>query len=278
VQVTFTPTAVQSYPAALTMTTNDPSHPSVSIPMTGSGGQAAAAWTPASLDFGTVETGATASLNLTITSSGSATLHVTGITASPPVFSASPAQLSVAPGESQTIQVTFSPAAAGSYTATLAFQTDDPSHVSVSVPMTGTGSVPAVTWTPTRIDFGTIPSSSTATQNLLITNNGNADLYVNVQIAYPSGQSDGFAATPTSLIIPPGQTESIAVTFTTQFVWPFGYTSNGNLTLQTGNPARTIGNVQLSGSEPPLGCLTAPVALAARAYRVVTRLRAPRRR
>ena len=62
VQVTFTPTAVQSYPAALTMTTNDPSHPSVSIPVTGSGGQAAAAWTPACpLDFGTVETGATAS-------------------------------------------------------------------------------------------------------------------------------------------------------------------------------------------------------------------------
>jgi hypothetical protein len=129
VQVTFTPTGVQSYPAALTMTTNDPSHPTVSIPMTGSGGQAAAAWAPASLDFGTVETGATASLNLTIINSGSATLHVTGITASPPVFTASPAQLSVPPGGSQTIQVIFSPAAAGSYTANLGFQTDDPSHV-----------------------------------------------------------------------------------------------------------------------------------------------------
>jgi hypothetical protein len=278
VQVTFTPTAVQSYSATLTMTTNDPSHPTVSVPLTGSGGQAAATWTPASLDFGAVETGATASLNLTITNSGSATLHVTGITASPPVFTASPAQLSVPPGGSQTIQVTFSPVATGSYPANLDFQTDDPSHASVSVPMTGTGIVPTVSWTPTSIDFGTIPSRSTATQDLLITNNGTVALHVtNMQIAYPSGQSDGFTASPTSLTIPPGQTGSIAVTFTTQFVWPFGYTSNANLTFQADNPARTRGNVSLSGSEPPLGCLTAPAALTAHVYRAVTRLRGTRR-
>lgn len=278
VQVTFTPTAVQAYPAALTMTTNDPSHPTVTIPMTGSGGQAAAAWTPASLDFGTVETGATVSLSLTITNSGSATLHVTGITASPPEFTASPAQLTVPPGGSQTIQVTFIPAAAKSYTGNLDFQTDDPSHATVTVPMTGTGAVPTVTWTPTTIDFGTIPSRSTATQNLLITNNGTADLHVtNVQITYPSGQSDGFTASPTSLIVPPGQTGPIAVTFSTQFVWPFGYTSNANLAFQTDDPAHTNGNVALSGSEQPLGCLTAPAALAARAYGAATRLRAPRR-
>ena len=37
VQVTFKPTAVQSYPATLTMMTNDPEHRSVTVPMSGTG-------------------------------------------------------------------------------------------------------------------------------------------------------------------------------------------------------------------------------------------------
>jgi hypothetical protein len=275
--VTFAPNAVGAFTGTLTMQTNDPNQATATITMTGTGAQPAAAWTPPSLDFGTVEAGATSSLSLTITNSGSVSLHVTGIIASPPVFTALSAQLSVPPGGSQPIQVTFSPAAAGSYTANLDFQTDDPSHASVTVPMTGTGAVPTVTWTPTSIDFGTIPSGSTATQGLSITNNGTVDLHVtNVQITYPSGQSNGFTASPTSLTVPADQTGSITVTFSTQFVWPFGYQSNANLTFQTDNPAHANGNVSLSGSEAPLGCLTAPAALAARAYRAAMHLRVPR--
>jgi Abnormal spindle-like microcephaly-assoc'd, ASPM-SPD-2-Hydin len=276
--VTFAPNAAGAFTGTLTMQTNDPNQATATITLTGTGGEPAAAWTPPSLDFGTVEAGATSPLSVTVTNSGSVTLHVTGITASPPVFTASSAQLSVPPGGSQTIQVTFAPAVTGSYTANLDFQTDDPSHASDTVPMTGTGALPSVTWTPTSMAFGTIPPSSTATQDLVITNNGAADLHVtNAQVTYPAGQSNGFTASPTSLTIPPGQTGSITVTFSTQFVWPFGYQASANLSFQTDNPARASGNVSLSGSEPPLGCLTTPGALAARAYRAAARRREPRK-
>ena len=279
VQVTFSPAAVQSYPATVTMTTNDPSHLTVSIPLTGAGGEPAAAWTPASLPFGTIETGTTSSLNLTITNSGSATLHVTGITTSLPVFTASPALLGVSPGGTQTIQANFSPTAAGSYTANLVFQTDDPSHLSVSVPMTGTGKPPTVSWTPTSIDFGTIPPGASAASDLSITNNGTSDLHItNARVTYSGSQQDGFSVSTASLTIPPGQTGSLTVTYSAPSPWPFGVQSSGDLKFQTDNAALPSGDVPLSGAIQPWGCLSTPAALAAWAYKAaVARLRARRR-
>ena len=268
VQVTFTPTAVQSYPATLTMTTNDPSHPTVSIPLTGAGGQPTAAWTPASLAFGTIETGTTSSLNLALINSGSATLHVTGITASPPVFTATPALLSVSPGGTQTIQVSFSPTAAGSFTANLVFQTDDPSHATVSVPMTGDGVPPTVSWTPARIDFGAIAPGASVARDLSIANNGTSDLHItNAQVTYSGSQSDGFSVSAAALTIAPVQTGSLTVTYSAPSPWPFGVQSSADLKFQTDNAALLSGDVPLSGTIQPWGCLSTPAALAARAFK-----------
>jgi hypothetical protein len=144
VRVTFTPSAAQSYSATLTMTTNDPSHPTVSVPLSGTGaGQSAVGWTPAALAFGTVVAGETGTAILTISNSGSVSLQVTGIAASPSAFTAVPTKISVSPKGSQPVTVSFSPAAAESYTGTLAFQTSAAAHPSVSVPLSGTGLSPA---------------------------------------------------------------------------------------------------------------------------------------
>lgn len=278
VQVTFAPAAVQPYPATLTMTTSDPSHPTVSIHLTGAGGQPAASWTPALLAFGTAEAGTTISLNLTILNSGSATLHVTGITASPPVFTASAALASAPPGGSQTIQVSFSPTAAGNYPANLVFQTDDPSHAAVSVPMTGYGAPPAVSWTPASIDFGAIAPGASVASDLSITNNGTSDLHVtNAQVTYSASQQDGFSVSAAALTIAPGQTGSLTVTYSAPSPWPFGVQSSADLKFQTDNAAFPSGDVPLSGTIQPWGCLSTPAALAARAYKAATRLRARRR-
>jgi Abnormal spindle-like microcephaly-assoc'd, ASPM-SPD-2-Hydin len=143
VTVTFTPSAVQSYSATLTMTTNDPSHHTVSVALSGAGGQPAVTWAPAALAVGTVVAGETGTASLVISNSGSETLAVTGISASPSVFTAAPAQASVPAKGSQAVTTGFAPAAATSYAGTLTFQTSDPAHPSVSVPLSGTGLSPA---------------------------------------------------------------------------------------------------------------------------------------
>jgi Abnormal spindle-like microcephaly-assoc'd, ASPM-SPD-2-Hydin/Bacterial Ig-like domain (group 2) len=280
IQVSFQPSAATSYSATLRFQTNDPGHATVTVPMTGTGGYPAATWAPSSLAFGTVEVGATGQGALSITNAGIVPLNISGISSSSSQFAASTQALTIQPGQTATVQATFKPSAPTSYSATLSFQTNDPGHPSVTVPMTGNGVLPTVSWTPASIDFDTIPQGSSATQDLFITNNGTADVHVtNAHVTYSrSGQQDGFSVSPTSLAIPPGQSGSLAVTFTPLGSWPFGYDASGDLIFQTDDLAHPSGDVPVSGTQQPWGCLTAPAALVARAYKAATRRRVPRRR
>jgi dienelactone hydrolase len=92
---------------------------------------------PATLAFGTVKTGRTKSLTTTLTNTGTSALSVSGITvtgANPPEFalSANACGLSVAPGISCNLTVSFRPAAPVGYSASLTItdsSTDSPQQV-----------------------------------------------------------------------------------------------------------------------------------------------------
>ena len=267
VQISFQPTAATSYSATLSFQTNDPSHPTVTIPMTGTGGYPATTWAPPSLAFGTVQVGTTGQDALSITNTGAVPLSISAISSSAPQFAATAQALTVQPGQTATIQIIFSPAAPTSYSATLSFQTNDPSHPTVTIPMTGSGVTPTVAWTPQTIDFGAIPPQTSATTNLVITNNGTADLHItNAQITYSSSQQDGFSVNPTSLTLTPAQSGSLTVTYNPQVTWPFGYQSSADLKFQTDNAAYPSADVSLSGAIQPWGCLSGPAAVAAWAF------------
>jgi hypothetical protein len=271
IQISFQPAAATSYSATLSFQTNDPSHPTVTIPMTGTGAYPAVTWAPSSLAFGTVQVGAASQDALSITNTGAVPLSVSAISSNSPQFTATAQALTVQPGQASTIQVTFSPAAATSYSATLSFQTNDLSHPTVTIPMTGSGVTPTVAWTPQSIDFGAIPPQTSATSNLVITNNGTADLHIsNAQVTYSSSQQDGFSVNPTSLTIAPAQSGSLTVTYNPQVTWPFGYQSSADLEFQTDNAAYRNVRVALSGAIQPWGCLSAPAALAAWVFKAAT--------
>jgi hypothetical protein len=275
IQVTFRPAAAAGYTANLTFQTNDPSHPTVSVPMMGTGAYPSASWSPAALVFGSVEVGAGGQGTLSIMNSGPVPLSVSGVMSSSPEFAlGSQVPTVVQPGQTRTIQVTFRPAAAAGYTANLTFQTNDPSHPTVSVPMEGAGVPPSITWTPQSIDFGAVPPNSPETRSLSISNKGAIDLHVtNIKVITSSIPVE-LAVSVSALVVHPDQTVAIDVTFSPKVVWPWGHQFAGELVFQTDSPAHPNGNVPLSGSVAAWGCLGTPAAVSVTAVKAVaTRLR-----
>jgi uncharacterized repeat protein (TIGR01451 family) len=144
IYVTFTPAAAQSYAATLTVTDDaTPSTQSTSLSGTGTAAPAAAAsLTPASLSFTAVSGATSAAQTAALTNTGNAMLTISsiGIVGTNPTDFAetSTCGTSLAAGASCTISITFSPASAASFTATLSVA-DDAGGSPQTVALSGAG-------------------------------------------------------------------------------------------------------------------------------------------
>jgi 6-phosphogluconolactonase (cycloisomerase 2 family) len=143
VPLTCAPTALGLRTATLTLSTNDPSKPTVTYtlictgvptPVPGFGSTPAA---PGPVDFGSIQLGSIANASISVFETGSATLTVN----SPVLGGANPGDFGVNPNLSltindgdptQTIPLACTPTALGIRTATLTLSTNDPSKPSVT--------------------------------------------------------------------------------------------------------------------------------------------------
>jgi len=185
---TFTPGAQGARSAAFTITDNASGSPQT-VPLTGTGTTPGITFAPTNIPFGSQRTGtSTATTNVTITNSGTATLNITSIT----LTGANPAQFTLgAPtngtacvlgvnaltaGNSCNVGVKFSPTNTGAQSANMSVA-DDAAGGPQTVPLTGTGTVPVAGLAPANIPFGnqTIATSS-ATTDVTLTNTGLAQL------------------------------------------------------------------------------------------------------
>lgn len=94
------------------------------------------------LAFGPVAVGTLAQKSYTVTNSGSATLSLTGITATGSGFGAGADTSTLFPGETTTVNVIFLPSVAGSVSSTIAIASNATSGSGVTT-VTGTGTVAA---------------------------------------------------------------------------------------------------------------------------------------
>jgi uncharacterized protein (TIGR03437 family) len=121
--------------------------------------------TPTSLGFGTVTSGQTKDLSLTIRNTGSSSLTVNSLTNSNPNFrvTAPDAPFNVAAGGQQTVTVRFEPTTIGNLSGTLSIASTDPASPT-TVALTGVGGDPcAATITPTSQSFATAGGSGSVT-------------------------------------------------------------------------------------------------------------------
>lgn len=135
--VTFQPTSDGSVSATLSLSTNDTSLPTYQIRLGGSVTAPNVRVSPGSLNFGEVRVTETATRNLTVSNTGNAPLEVAGAAFSSGLVRAASLRtatpLTIAPGASRELTVTFTPPAAQTYSGTLRLGTNDTDESTVPV-------------------------------------------------------------------------------------------------------------------------------------------------
>ena len=193
ISVTFTPTAVGTRTASVSISDDSDVSPQT-VPLTGTTGVTLA---PTSLTFAGQTVGTTsAALPVTLTNSGGSALTITSIsiTGSDPTEFAqtNTCGTSVAAGASCTINVTFTPAAAGTRSASVSIADNAPDNPQ-TVTLTGTGATgPAAGLAPSTITFSSQAVGSTSSpQVATLSNNGGSTLTISsIGITGPFGQTN----------------------------------------------------------------------------------------
>ena len=161
--VTFLPTTATAETGTLTLGSNDPATPRLTVALVGSGaapvtpgGAPAMEITPLSLAFGDTAVGETRELPLTFRNSGTGPLLIQSITPTLPQFVITGASNAViAAGAQQSFPVRFAPTAAGLLTGALTVASNDPARPAFTVPVTGTGVLTGAQTLVLQIDDGT---------------------------------------------------------------------------------------------------------------------------
>jgi len=215
INVSFAPTATGTRSATLNVSDSAANSPqTVSLTGTGTNG-ATLSLSPTSLSFGNQVDGTTsAAKSITVTNTGTATITFTTIAvtgANSANFAESDNCLpNLTAGNTCTINVTFSPTTAGSYSASVTL-TDNATNSPQSAPLSGTGIVP-VTLSSSTLAFGAVLVGATKTAPAVtLTNKMNVALTGISIVASPATYTQ---VNTCGTSIAAGATCTITVTFT----------------------------------------------------------------
>jgi hypothetical protein len=237
--ITFTPTASGSAAGTVSFTSNA-SDPTITLSISGNGSTTATTGTPGfsatptALFFGNINIGATSTQTLTISNPGTANTVVTaatisgsGLTIVSPAF-----PLTLTPGTSQVVTISFSPQNAGSVTGVVTFTSNAPASPVISVVASANGSSPttSVTPVPSIVNFGSTPLGSTYQQSIVLYNTGNTSVTVNNAFVIGAGFAVSTAGFPITIPVYGSQA------FTLSFTPPAAGTSTGTLSFSTNAP------------------------------------------
>src|SRR3989441_899714 len=228
ISISFTPAATGARTATVTITDDAASSPQ-SVSLAGMGIAPAVTLAPTNLAFGDQRLSTTSPVQtVTLTNSGTATLSITSIA----LAGLNPGDFAIAAGTTCTngatvvagasclLNLTFTPTAASARTATVTI-TDDAPGSPQSVSLTGTGvTPPTATLSATSSVFGNQRVGTTsAAQNLTLTNNGGTPLN-RTSIPSTGAQAADFAfaagnTCPTGAgSVAPGASCTISISFT----------------------------------------------------------------
>ena len=178
INVSFSPTTAGTSNGTLSVSDGAAGSPQV-VSLTGTGTGPLVSLSPGSLNFGNVNVGSVSSAQIvTVSNTGNATLNISSITASSEfgVYNYCPSTLSA--GQNCTVSVAFSPTSTGTQTGLLSVA-DNAIGSPQTVSLTGVGTAPQVSLSPTSLTFGTqlVNTKSTA-QPVTLSNTGNAPLTI----------------------------------------------------------------------------------------------------
>jgi len=204
INVTFTPTAIGSRTGTLTLTDNAANSPQT-VSLSGTGNGATATLSAPSLTFSSQQVGATSSgQSLTLQNNGNTALSITSLT----LGGSNPADFalnqtcgnSVAAGNNCGLNVTFTPTARGTRSATVSIVDNAPDSPQ-TISLTGTGIGPTANLSASSETFpGQFLGTTGLPQNITLTNNGELPLTItsiqssNAQFGITNGCTSTLAA------------------------------------------------------------------------------------
>ncbi len=262
VEVSFTPTNAGAKSATLRIASDDPDENPVDVALTGNGilPTPDIAVLPTSHDYGDVVINTNSSRLFEITNDGSANLNLTSKTlagADAGQFSilSGGSAVTLAPGETDTVEVSFNPTTLGAKSATFTIASNDPDENSLDVSLSGAGvatPTPDITVAPTSHDYGAVTVSTSASQTFQLGNSGNADLMVSAtSLSGVDAGNFSISAGGGSFTVAPGLTHDVDVTFTPNSVGG----KSATLTITSDDPDENLLDVSLSGTgqDAPVG-------------------------
>jgi HYDIN/CFA65/VesB family protein/ASPM-SPD-2-Hydin domain-containing protein len=199
---------------------------------------------PASISFGSVAVGGTASQSVTITNGGGSNVTVTqaSATAAGVTITGISLPLVIAAGKQSTFDVVFSPKAPGALSGNVSVMSDvsgSPSTVSLSG--IGMAATAVLTTSASSLSFGNVAVGKNSVLSVILTNAGNSNITVSKIIV--SGAPYSTSGVSAGLILTPGQSATLDATFTPAAIGSL----TGSMTVAS-NATNSPATISLSGS------------------------------
>jgi hypothetical protein len=172
-------------------------------------------YTTSNLKFGAVVVGQTATLPVTVTNNGQASVTISGMAVSDSAFTPGTLSLPLVllAGQSFELSVSFAPQAAGWTGGTIKLSTDGSNAAALQVEGTGVSSQ-AVTANPATVSFGQVAIGTTSSIPVVLTNIRNWK--VNLQALVTTGSGFSTSGPTLPLTLGAGQSVTVIVTFAPQ--------------------------------------------------------------
>ena len=241
--VGFSPSLAGASTGSVTVVSNATNSPAT-ILLAGTGVQPQISVVPTSVNFGNVTVGITNTQTVTVGNPGSANLSITQATVSGTGFglSAVTLPLTLAPGGSAALTVSFAAASASSTTGALTLASNAPkSPLGVMLAGTGVSQVLQLSASPAALSFGSVTIGSSGTQTVTLTSTGNSA----VSLSQISLAGTGFTYSGLALPI------TLSAGQSTSFNVIFAPATSGSLTgtaTVVSNATNSPATISLSGS------------------------------
>lgn len=245
VSLTFKPAIAGVVSGSMTITSNDPTTPTAVVSLSGTGSSTALGQlspNPASVNFGNVSIGSSASQQITLTNTGNASAQISSITVSGTGYSLSGASTPATVAASQTLSFTakFAPSVVGNAAGTVTV-TSNASGSPLTITLSGAGVQSGLGISPASFNFGSVVDGQTKTQAFTLTNTGTASLTITQVTASGTGYSVSGLTTPATVAV--GQ----STTVTAQFSPTTAGTLAGTLSISSNAPGSPA-TVSLTGT------------------------------
>jgi hypothetical protein len=251
INVTFSPAVSGTRSGSLTVNDNAYGSPqAVNLTGTGSAPAPIASVSPASFVFSAQQVGtSSAAQTATLTNSGSAALNITSILLAGDFAQTNNCPTQLPSGSNCTLRISFSPVVSGARSGTITIS-DNAQGSPQTVTLTGTGSAPVASLSPTSLVFPPqqVGMSSVA-QTETLTNTGNAALSIaSVQVTGNYAQTNNCPASLAS-----NSSCAVHITFTPTAAG----TRNGTLTVSDNAPS-SLQTANLTGSGSDFSLASSP--------------------